>query len=196
VVRHINAYALGAQSVNPDAIVKVVWINSWFDPAKERQAAESLIADGADVIASGGDSPAPGDAAKAAGVAWTGYDSDQSANYPDIWLTAAIYDWGPYYTKQVKGVLDGNWAKADYYGNIADGFTTIAPFGSRVDADSKAAIEAKKAEIASGAFDIFAGPIVDQAGTERVASGASIPFGEQMSIQWFVKGVEGEIPSS
>ena len=103
VIRHINAYTLGAQSVNPDATVKVVWVNSWFDPTNERQAADSLIAAGADVIASGGDSPAPGEAAKAAGLAWTGYDSDQSANFPDEWLTAAVYNWGPYYTEQVQG---------------------------------------------------------------------------------------------
>ena len=194
VVRHINAYALGAQSVNPAAIVKVVWVNSWFDPPTEKQAAESLIAAGADVIASGGDSPAPGEAAKAAGVPWTGYDSDQSANFPDVWLTAAVYDWAPYYIKQVKGVLDGDWAKGDYYGNIADGFTDIAPFGKLVSADTQQAIEAKRDAIIAGDFDIFAGPIVDQAGTERVADGKSMDFGEQMSIQWFVKGVDGEIP--
>lgn len=196
VVRHINAYLLGAQSVNPDAKMKVVWINSWFDPAKERQAAESLIAGGADVIASGGDSPAPGDAAKAAGVAWTGYDSDQSANYPEIWLTAAVYDWGPYYTKQVQGVIDGNWAKGDYYGNIADGFTGLAPYGSRVDEATRAAIEAKKAEIVGGTFNIFSGPIMDQSGAEKVPSGTAVSFGDQMSMNWFVKGVEGEIPKS
>jgi basic membrane protein A and related proteins len=196
VVRHINAYTLGAQSVNPAATVKVVWVNSWFDPPKERLAAESLIAGGADVIASGGDSPAPGDAAKAAKVAWTGYDSDQSANYADVWLTAAVYDWGKYYTKEVQGVIDGSWQKGDYYGNIADGFTTIAPFGSLVSAETKAAIEAKKAEITEGAFNIFVGPIVDQAGAEKVAAGATLPFGEQMSIQWFVKGVDGELPKA
>jgi basic membrane protein A len=191
VIRHINAYTLGARSVNPDAIVKVVWINSWFDPASERKAAESLIAGGADVIASGGDSPAPGEAAKAAGVAWTGYDSDQSKDFADVWLTAAIYDWGPYYTKQVQSVLDGTWKKEDYYGNIKDGFTTIAPFGSRVEAETKTMIEAAKADIEAGKLDIFAGPIMAQDGTEKVAAGSSIPFGDQMSIDWFVKGVEG-----
>ena len=196
VVRHINAYMLGAQSVNPAATMKVVWVNSWFDPPKERLAAESLISGGADVIASGGDSPAPGDAAKAAGVAWTGYDSDQSANYADVWLTAAVYDWGPYYTKAVQGVIDGSWKKGDYYGNIADGFTGLAPYGSRVDAETQAAIEAKKAEIVGGTFNIFAGPISDQAGVEKVAAGATLGFGEQMSIQWFVKGVEGELPKA
>jgi basic membrane protein A and related proteins len=196
VVRHINAYTLGAQSVNPAATVKVVWVMSWFDPPKERQAAESLISGGADVIASGGDSPAPGEAAKAAKVPWTGYDSDQSKNFPDIWLTAATYDWGPYYTAQVKSVMDGSWKKSDYYGNIKDGFTTIAPYGSLVPADVKAKIDAKKAEISGGTFDIFSGPIMDQAGAEKVAKGAALPFGDQMSIQWFVKGVEGEIPKS
>jgi basic membrane protein A and related proteins len=196
VVRHINAYTLGAQSVNPAAKVKVVWINSWFDPQKERQAAESLLSGGADVIASGGDSPAPGDAAKAAKAPWTGYDSDQSKSYADVWLTAAIYDWGPYYTKEVQGVIDGSWKKGDYYGNISDGFTTIAPYGALVAADTKAAIDAKKADIISGKFDIFSGPIQDQSGAEKVASGAALPFGDQMSIQWFVNGVEGEIPKS
>ena len=196
VVRHINAYTLGAQSVNPAATVKVVWVNSWFDPPKERLAAESLIAGGADVIASGGDSPAPGDAAKAAKVAWTGYDSDQSANYADVWLTAAVYDWGKYYTKEVQGVVDGSWKIGDYYGNIADGFTNLAPYGSLVAADTQAAIEAKKAEIVAGKFNIFVGPISDQAGVEKVAAGATLPFGDQMSIQWFVKGVVGELPKA
>lgn len=196
VVRHINAYTLGAQSVNPAATVKIVWVNSWFDPPKERQAAESLISGGADVIASGGDSPAPGDAAKAAKVAWTGYDSDQSANYADVWLTAAVYDWGKYYTKEVQGVIDGSWKKGDYYGNIADGFTSLAPYGSLVAAETQAAIEAKKADIVAGKFNIFGGPIADQAGAEKVADGASLPFGEQMSIQWFVKGVIGELPKA
>ena len=195
VVRHINAYTLGAQSVNPAAQVKVVWVNNWFDPTKERQFAESLIADGADVIASGGDSPAPGEAAKAAGVAWTGYDSDQSEAFPDEWLTAAVYDWGPYYIKQVKATIDGTWKPGEYYGNIADKFVDIAPYGKRVTDDVRAKIDAKRAEIVAGTFDIFAGPIVDQAGTEKVAAGSAMDFGEQMSIQWFVKGVIGEIPA-
>ena len=194
-MRHINAYTLGAQSVNPAAQVKVVWVNNWFDPTKERQFAESLIADGADVIASGGDSPAPGEAAKAAGVAWTGYDSDQSEAFPDEWLTAAVYDWGPYYIKQVKATIDGTWKPGEYYGNIADKFVDIAPYGKRVTDDVRAKIDAKRAEIVAGTFDIFAGPIVDQAGTEKVAAGSAMDFGEQMSIQWFVKGVIGEIPA-
>ena len=196
VVRHINAYALGAQASNPAAVVKVVWVNSWFDPTKERQAADSLISGGADVIASGGDSPAPGEAAKAAKIAWTGYDSDQSAKFPDEWLTAAIYDWGPYYTKQVQATIDGTWKADAYYGDLKDGFTNIAPFGTRVSAETKAAIEAKKADIIAGTFNEFQGPITAQDGTEKVPAGKTLEFGDQMSINWFVKGVEGEIPAS
>ena len=194
VIRHINAYALGVQAVKPDAVVKVVWVNSWFDPTKEKQAAESLIAGGADVIANGGDSPAPGEAAKAAKVAWTGYDSDQSENFPDEWLTAAVYDWGPYYTKQVQAAIDSTWKAGSYYGDLADGFTNIAPFGKRVTDETRTAIEAKKSEIIEGSFNEFQGPIVDQSGAEKVKAGEIMDFGEQMSIMWFVKGVEGEIP--
>ncbi len=192
VIRHINAYTLGVQAVNPDATVKVVWVNSWFDPTNERQAADSLITSGADVIASGGDSPAPGEAAKAAGVAWTGYDSDQSANVPDEWLTAAVYNWGPYYLKQVQAAAAGTWAPASYYGSIADGFTDIAPFGARVTQETQDAITAKRQEIVDGTFDIFAGPITDQAGTVRVPEGSAMSFGDQMTVNWFVAGVDGD----
>ena len=191
VIRHINAYTLGAQSVNPDAKVKVSWINAWFDPANERKAAEAMITGGADVVASGGDSPAPGEAAKAANVAWTGYDSDQSKDFADVWLTAATYDWGPYYTEQVQSVLEGNWEKSDYYGDIADGFTGLAPFGKRVDAATQTEIQTKQDEISSGTFDIFSGPIMDQDGKERVAKGEAVSFSDQMEMDWFVKGVEG-----
>lgn len=191
VIRHINAYALGAQSVNPDAKVKVVWINSWFDPEIERKAAESLIQGGADVIANGGDSPAPGEAAKAADVAWTGYDSDQSSAFPSVWLTAAIYDWGPYYTKQVSNLLDGTWKSQDYYGNIADGFTDIAPFGTRVTADTQSKIEARKQELSAQPQSEFTGPLTDQAGTVKVKDGVQMTNAELQTMAWFVKGVEG-----
>ncbi len=192
VIRHINAYELGMQRVNPDAQLRVIWVNSWFDPAKERQAAESLISSGADVIANGGDSPAPGEAAKAAGVKWTGYDSDQSQNFPEIWLTAAVYDWGPYYTSQVEAVMNGTWEKDDYYGNMSDGFTDIAPMGKSVPAEAQEEINKVRQEIIDGTFDIFSGPIYDQSGTERVAEGEAMDFGTQMSIDWFVQGVDGD----
>lgn len=189
VIRHINAFALGARSINPTATVKTVEIKSWFDPTKERQAADSLISQGCDVLVNGGDSPAPGEAAKAKGLPWVGYDSDQSANFPDIWLTAPIYNWGPYYLSQVQGVLDGTWKKADYYGNMKDGFNALAPYGKRVDDATKALIEAKKAEIIGGSFTIFKGPLKDNKGAEKVAAGSQISADDLQAISWFVEGV-------
>jgi basic membrane protein A len=191
VIRHIDAYALGARAMNPAAKVKVVWINNWFAPDTERQAAESLIADGADVIANGGDSPAPGEAAKAKDIPWTGYDSDQSANFPSIWLTAAVYDWGPYYLKQVQAVLDGTWKSGSYYGNLGDGFTDIAPFGERVSAETRSAIEAKKAELAAKPQSEFTGPIKDQDGKVKVPDGKQVSPADLQTIDWFVEGVVG-----
>ncbi len=189
VIRHINAFALGAQTVNPDIKVKTVEIKSWFDMTKERQAADSLISQGADVLANGGDSPAPGEAAKAKNLPWVGYDSDQSANYPDIWLTAPIYNWGQYYLAQIQSLLDGTWKKEDYYGNLKDGFNKLAPFGKIVADSTKAEIEAKKAKIIDGTLDVFAGPIKDNKGTEKVKAGATISADDRQTIDWLVAGV-------
>ncbi len=189
VIRHINAFALGAKSVNPKATVKTVEIKSWFDPTKERQAADSLITGGADVIANGGDSPAPGEAAKAKGLPWVGYDSDQSANFPDIWLTAPIYNWGPYYAKQCQSVLDGAWVKDDYYGTMKDGFIALAPFGKLVEQPTRDAIAAKQKEIIDGSFRIFKGPLKDNKGTEKVAAGAELSADDLQAITWLVEGV-------
>ena len=191
VIRHINAYALGAQKVNPDAKVKVVWMNSWFAPDKERQAAESLIAEGADVIANGGDSPAPGEAAKAKNIPWTGYDSDQSENFPEIWLTAAVYDWGPYYLERVQAVIDGNWKTGNYYGDMSDGFTDLAPFGKIVSAETQAAIEAEKERLIATPQAEFTGPLLDQDGNEKVPAGTQMTNEELQVMDWFVQGVEG-----
>lgn len=189
VTRHINAFTLGARSVNPTATVKTVEIKSWFDPTKERQAADSLIAQGVDVLANGGDSPAPGEAAKAKGLPWVGYDSDQSANFPEVWLTAPVYNWGPYYAGQIQGVLDGTWTKADYYGDMKDGFNALAPYGKLVDDATKTLIESKKADIISGKLKIFAGPIKDNKGAEKVPAGSEVSADDLQSISWFVDGV-------
>ncbi len=196
VIRGINSYALGVQATHPGATLQVVWTNTWFDPAKERAAAESLIAAGVDVVASGQDSPASGEAAKAKGLPWTGYDSDQSANFPDIWLTATNYHWGAYETARAKAVLDGTWVPGNYYGGIADGFARLAPFGKLVSADTQAKILAKQAELSAKPGSHLTGPIKDQSGKERVPAGQQISFEDLMSMNYFVEGVIGEIPSS
>ncbi|MGA1509482.1 MAG: BMP family ABC transporter substrate-binding protein, partial [Ilumatobacteraceae bacterium] len=122
VLRGINAWTLGARETYPGAEVQLIWTNTWFDPARERKTAEILIAEGADVVGVvAQDSPASGEAANEAGIPWSGYDSDQSENFPDIWLSAATYDWSVYEIPRVRAVLEGNWIAGNYYGDMADG---------------------------------------------------------------------------
>jgi len=190
VVRHTNAFALGAQATHPGAKVKIVWTKSWFDPTKETKAAE-LLAAGADVIGQNVDSPAAGQVAEKKGVPWVGYDSDATSFAPKSWLTGAIYNWGPYYTKRVQAVADGTWATGDYYGGLADGFTDLAPFGPGVDQATQDAIAKAKADIIAGTFYEFQGPLKDQDGKERVAAGAKLGLSDILSMDWFVEGIEG-----
>jgi basic membrane protein A len=187
---------MGARSMNPNATVQVVWTNSWFDPAKERQAAESLVAAGVDVLGDGQDSPTTGQVAAAAKIKWTGYDSDQQSFAPDAWLTATTYNWGPYYVNEVAAAANGTWKSQFYYGGLSDGFIVMAPFGKSVSADTQAAILAKEAAIKDGSFNPFTGPITKQDGTEGVPAGTTLPVytttGLSLySIDFFVQGVIG-----
>lgn len=207
VIREIDAYTMGARSMNPNATVQVVWTNTWFDPAKERQAAESLVAAGVDVLGDGQDSPTTGQVADAHGLKWTGYDSDQTSFAPNAWLTATTYNWGPYYVKQVQAAMDGTWKSHFYYGGIHDGFIVMAPFGKSVSADTQAKITAKQDAIKGGSFKVFAGPITKQDGSVGVPAGQSLPVctascggankeTDLFGLNWFVQGVKGTIPSS
>lgn len=191
VIRHVNAFQTGVAEVNPTATTKVVWTNTWFDPEVERQAADSLVADGVDAIASGQDSPASGEAASEAGLPFVGYDSDQSENLGDIWLTASLYHWGPYYTERVQAVADDSWETGAYYGGIADEFVSLAPFGPQVDQETQDLIAQRQEEIVAGDFYEFDGPLVDQEGEERVPEGESMDLGAILSMDWFIEGVEG-----
>jgi basic membrane protein A len=191
VLRHTDAFALGVQAVNPKATVKVVWTNSWFAPDKEKKAAQSLLSAGVDVLGQNVDSPATGQVAEAANVPWVGYDSNAIKFGPKSWLTACVYNWGPYYLKQVQAVADGTWKSDFYYGSVKDGFTTIAPFGPSVTAETKAKIAAKTAEFRAGTFDVFRGPVTDQSGKVRVASNQTPSVQDLYSIDYFVKGIEG-----
>ena len=197
VVRGVNAWTLGAQATNPDATVKVVWLNTWFDPAAERKAAEALIAEGYDVLGMKGiDSPSTGDAALAAGIPWAGYNRDNSANYGDVWLTASSYHWEVYEIARIQQVLDGTWTAGNYYGNLSDGFVTLASFGDLVSDETRALIEAKAEELAAATGSQFTGPIMDNQGNEALADGVTHTFGELMSMSYLVAGVDGEIPAS
>ena len=194
VIRGVNAFTLGAQSINPAVTVQVVWVNTWFDPAIERKAAESLIAAGVDTIASAQDSPATGEAAKVKGIPWVGYDSDQSANYPDIWLTANTYHWGAYETARVQAAAAGTWISGDYYGGLNDGFIKLANFGKLVSADTQAKIATKMEELSAASRSQFTGPIMAQDGTEKIAAGATASHGDLMGMDYLVKGVLGDLP--
>jgi basic membrane protein A len=194
IIRQINGFALGAQSVNPDATVKVVWTKSWFDPAAERQAAESLVASGVDVLFSHQDSPTAGEVAKANDIPWVGYDSDQSKAYPSVWLTTATYNWGPYYTEKLNSIRDGKWSQENYYGTIGDEFTTMAPFGSIVSAESKSAIESEQAKAASTKrFGWYWGLAdrEDQDGKVQIKKGQTLTLKDLYTMSYFVKGIDG-----
>jgi len=191
VIRHANAFALGAQAMNPKAKVKLIWTNSWFDPAKEKKAAESLVAAGADVLGQNVDSPAAGQYAQAKKVPWVGYDSDARKFAPTSWLTAAVYNWGPYYLRRVKAAINGTWKTGFYYGSIKDGFTDIAPFGPGVSKATRAAITKKRAELIKGTFYEFEGPLYDQQGKLRVPKGKRLTVKDLYVMDWLVRGVIG-----
>jgi basic membrane protein A len=191
VIRHANAFALGAQAVNPKAKVRLLWTNSWFDLKKERQAAENLHKAGADVIGQNVDSPAAGQYAESAKIPWVGYDSNAMKFAPKQWLTAAIYNWGPYYLRRVKAAKNGTWKTGFYYGTIKDGMIGLAPFGPKVSAKTKAAIAAKKRALVNGTFYEFAGPLYDQKGKLRVPKGKRLSVKDLYAMDWLVKGIQG-----
>lgn len=191
VIREINAITLGARTTHPGATVQVVWTNTWFDPVKEKQAAQSLLSLGVDAIGQGQDSPATGDAAKAVNVPWSGYDSDQSTYAPSIWLTGTVYHWGPYYASRVKAVMDGTWTSDNYYGSLSDGLVGLAPFGSSVPASVQTQITDKLNALKTGSFYEFAGPITDQSGAVHVPAGTKLSVTDLYAINWFVQGVIG-----
>jgi basic membrane protein A len=193
VVRHINAFTLGVQATHPGAKVRIVWTNSWFSPPKETQAAQSLINAGVDVLGQNVDSPATGVVAEKHGIPWVGYDSDAQKFAPKEWLTASVYNWGPYYLRRVKAAMNGTWKPGFYYGSIKDGFTKLAPYGPLVSAKTKALIAAKKAAIESGKFNEFCGPVYDQSGKVRIPKGKCASIKELYSMQWLVKGVIGSV---
>src|SRR5438034_1435218 len=152
VIRHANAFALGAQATHPGVKVKLIWTNSWFSPDKEKKAAESLHSSGACVIGQNVDSPAAGQYAQSAGIPWVGYDSNAKKFAPTSWLTAAVYNWGPYYARRTEAAMNGTWETGFYYGNIKDGLTDIAPFGPKVTAATKAKFAAKRRGLINGSF--------------------------------------------
>ena len=199
VIREIDAYTMGARYAHPGATVRVVWTNSWFDPAKERAAAQSLVASGVDVLGDGVDDPTVGQVAQANGLKWTGYDSNQNSFAPNAFLTATVYNWAPYYVNSVRAAMGSTWKSSFYYGSIADGMIGIAPFGKSVSAKAQAAILKRQAEMKAGTFNPFTGPLTKQDGTAGVPAGQTLAVWTpdnpsqltKYTLNWFVQGVIG-----
>lgn len=195
VNRAVNAFTMGALEVNPDVEVQVVYVNTWFDPALEQQAAEALVNAGADVLTHEVGAQVYATVAAQNGGYVLGYTNDWSELEPEAWAGGFLYNWGPYYASQVGDMIDGTWEPAITFGGLADGFITFAPYGPSVTPEMLAMIDERKQSIIDGTFDMFAGPITDNQGNVVIAEGETIPFAERIDCcQWLVEGVTGEIP--
>lgn len=192
VVRGINAFLLGAQTVNPDFKLKVVWVNSWFDPGKEADAAKVLISQGADIITQHTDSTAAVQVAAEQGVYAFGQASDMSAFGPKTVLTSIIDDWAPYYIARTEAALNGTWESTDTFGGMDSGMVGMGAF-ENMPADVKAMAEATTASITSGELHPFAGPVYKQDGTLAAAEGETVAIGDLLGMNWYVQGVDDKL---
>lgn len=194
VVRNLNAFALGAQTVNPDVEVTPIWINAWFDPPAEREAAQALVDAGVDVVARESDSPEPDKVAQENGVYAIGYNAISPDVAPDAVLTAPIWNWEVYYQQTIEDAYNGEWETHEYWGGMADGIMDLAPFGDMVPQDVRDDVNAAKEQIISGELQPFTGPINDNTGELRVEEGETMTDEQLLSFDWLVEGVQGEIP--
>ncbi len=197
VVQGINAFTLGMRAANPKASVRVVWLNTWFDPAKERDAAQTLIDQGADVLTHHSASPAVAQAAQAnfrsRGVRVVSYPSDMRAFAPDAQLAAIVHRWGGFYTRVAQSVIDGSWRPEPVWGGIASGMVDIDAVDATLAKEARAGLQTRRAAIVAGTLVPFAAPLVDNAGTTRLALGA-LGDADIKAMDWFVAGVVGNVP--
>lgn len=195
VIRNINSFTLGAQSVNPDIKTKVVWVNKWFDPPKEGEAAQSLINQGADVLMQNTDSAAVLQTAEKAGKLGFGWDSDMSAFGPNAHLGSAVINWAPYYKKAVNDVLNGTWTTGVEWWGVKEGAIDLVSVSDKVPADVRELVEKIKAGLKDGSYVIWKGPVVDQSGKQVLADGEVADDKFLHGINWYVQGVEGKVPA-
>ena len=197
VIRNINSFTLGAQSVNPQVKTKVVWINEWFNPPKETEAAQSLMNGGADVLMQNTDSSAVLQTAEKAGKYAFGWDSDMTAYAPKAHLGSAVINWAPYYIAATRDALDGKWAggSGTWWG-VKEGAIDFVSVSDKVPADARAKLDAVKAGLKDGSFTIWKGPITGSDGKEMLARDAVADDKFMGGINFYVKGVEGKVPSS
>jgi len=196
VVRNINSFTLGAQSVNPKITTKVVWVNEWFNPPKETEAATALINSGADVLMQNTDSSAVLQTAEKMGKRAFGWDSDMTAYGPKAHLGSAIIDWGPYYVKAVGEALDGKWATGQSWWGVKEGAIDMVSIAADVPDDTKKRIDEIRAGLKDGSFSIWKGPIMDNTGKELVAKDVTADDKFLGGLKTYVKGVEGKVPGN
>ena len=195
VLQGINAFIKGARSVNPNAELRVIWVNSWYDPGKERQAATTLLAQGADIITHHTDSTAVVQAAEEAGKLAFGYHSDMSKYGPRAHLTATTHHWGDYYVQTIKAVEAGTWKPTAVWGGYKEGMVKLAPLNDAIPAGLRRRIRAMEKQMASGALHAFAGPVVDQSGKTVVPAGRTMTDDELNKMNYYLQGVVGKVPN-
>ena len=197
VIRNINSFTLGAQSVNPKISTKVVWVNEWFNPPKETEAATVLISGGADILFQNTDSSAVLQTAGKMGKRAFGWDSDMSAYGPTAHLASVVINWGPYYIKAVREALDGQWrGSTSAWWGVKEGAIDLVSIAADVPAETKKRIGEVKAGLKDGSFVIWKGPIMDNTGKELLARGAVADDKFLGGLKTYVKGVEGKVPGS
>ncbi len=196
VIRGINAFTRGVRDVNPDAEVRVVWTNTWFGPPEEKEAADALLASGADVIAQHQDTPEPQKAAADAGGVSISYNSDMSEVVGDTVLTGPVWNWGVKYIEIAEQVMDGTYdGDESYWGGLSEGVVDLAPYSDRVSQETKDLIAEKRGEIESGDWDVFCGPLMGANGNLIVEEGKCLTDEEMLSMDYFIEGVSGEAPN-
>src|SRR5689334_9115914 len=196
VVMGINAFTRGMRSVNPKAEVKVVWVNSWFDPGRESEAANTLAAQGADVLTHHTDSTAVVQAAETKKVYAVAYHSDMSKYGPNSQITAVTHVWDKYYTERAQAVLNGTWKPDNVWGGIKEGMIQMGPFGKAVTKETQDLMKKAEADIAAGKLHPFTGPMKDNEGKERLAGAKAIGDEALSKMDYYVEGVQGKIPAS
>ncbi|MDQ6618878.1 MAG: BMP family ABC transporter substrate-binding protein [Pseudomonadota bacterium] len=194
VVMGINAFTRGMRAVNPKAEMKVVWVNSWFDPGRERQAADTLVAQGADVLTHHTDSTAVVQAAEAKKVYAVAYHSDMSKYGPNAQLTAVTHQWTAYYTQRVNEAIAGRWKPDTVWGGLKEGMIRMGPFNKSVPKDVQDLVTRTGGDIAAGKFHPFAGPVRDNEGKERLAAGKVMTDDVLSKMDYYVEGVQGKLP--
>jgi basic membrane protein A len=190
VVMGVNAFTLAAQAINPKITTKLVMIDTWFDPAKEAAAAETLANLGCDVIAQHVDSPATLQVSEKRKIYGFGYGADMSRFAPHAQLTASLDLWGPYYIDRAKAMLDGSWKSDDVWWGMKEGLLGMAPYNKNVPKNVRAAADKIIADTKAGTYEVFTGPISDQSGKERIAKGQRMEDKDLLVMDWYIKGVQ------